>query len=80
MIPKILEVKYEPIDDVLNIYFSKNQIDDSYDVEDLDYMAIMHLDKAEKPVYLEIFDASKHFNVPLSKVSEKVKQEFFAPA
>jgi len=73
----VLEIKYEPDDDVLNVFFSKEKIDDSFDVEP---RAIMHVDKADKPVYLEIFEASKNFNVNLKSIPEKIKQEFFAPA
>ena len=80
MVPKILQVEYEPEDDVLNVYFSKNPIDDSYDVEDFKSLAIMHLDKNSKPVYLEIFDASKNFDVTLKRLPEKIKEEFFTPA
>ena len=80
MVPKILQVEYEPEDDVLNVYFSKNPIDDSYDVEDFKSLAIMHLDKKSRPVYLEIFDASKNFDVTLKRLPEKIKEEFFTPA
>lgn len=75
MEPKIIEIKYEPEDDVLNVFFSKNAIDDSYDLEP---HAIMHLDEKNKPVYLEIFEASKNFNVNLSNLTQKIKHEFFA--
>jgi len=73
----VIEIKYEPEDDVLDIFFSKNKIDDSYDVEP---RAIMHVDRNDKPVYLEIFEASKNFNVAIKSLPEKIKQEFFAPA
>jgi len=76
----VLEIKYEPEDDVLNVFFSRDQIDDAYDVEDFDSLAIMHIDKEKKPVYLEIFEASKHFNLPLKILPEKIKEEFFTPA
>ncbi len=76
----VLEIKYEPEDDVLNVFFSEEKIDDAYEVKNLDYLAIMHLDKNKKPVYLEIFEASKNFNVNLKSIPEKIKQEFFAPA
>lgn len=75
MQPEILELKYEPEDDVLNVFFSKNDIDDSFD---MDPHAIMHVDKHNQPVYLEIFDASKNFNVSLKTLPEKIKQEFLA--
>jgi len=77
MKPDVIEIKYEPEDDVLNIFFSKNKIDDSYDVEP---RAIMHVDRNDKPVYLEILEASKNFNVAIKSLPEKIKQEFFAPA
>ncbi len=80
MVPKPIELKYEPEDDVLNVYFSKNKIDDAYDVEDVDFLAIMHVDKDKKPVYLEIFDASKNFNVALKSLPEKIEELFFTPA
>ncbi len=77
MVPEVVEIKYEPEDDVLNIFFSKNKIDDSYEVEP---HAIMHVDKDKKPAYLEIFEASKDFNMAIKTLPEKIKQEFFAPA
>ena len=75
MEPEILEVKYEPEEDVLNAFFSKEKIDDSYDVEP---RAIMHVDKNNQPVYLEIFEASKNFNVVLKNLPEKIKQAYLA--
>ena len=75
--PNVLEIKYEPEDDVLNVFFSKEKIDASFDVEP---RAIMHVDRADEPVYLEIFEASKNFNVNLKSIPEKIKQEFFTPA
>ena len=76
MRPEIQEVKYEPEDDVLNVFFSKEKIDDSFDVEP---HAIMHVDKKDKPVYLEIFEASKNFNSALKDLPEKIKEKFLAP-
>ena len=73
-------IKYEPEDDVLNVFFSDNKIDDGYEVENFDSLAIMHVDEKKKPVYLEIFDASKHFNLPLKNIPERIKEEFFTPA
>lgn len=75
----VLEIKYEPEDDVLNVFFSKKPVDDSYDVKDLDYLAVMHVDASQEPVYLEVFDASKHLNSDLKSLPNKIKQEFFAP-
>jgi uncharacterized protein YuzE len=72
---EVSELKYEPEDDVLNVFFSKNKVDDSYDVEP---HAILHVDKEDKPVYLEIFEASKNFNVNLRSLPEKIKERFFA--
>lgn len=73
---EILEIKYEPEDDVLNVFFSKNSIDDSFD---MDPHAIMHVDNENKPVYLEIFEASANFNVNLKTLPNKIKQEFLTP-
>lgn len=75
MEPNIVELKYEPEEDVLNVFFSKEKIDDSFDVEP---HAIMHVDKNNQPVYLEIFEASKNFNVNLKTLPEKIKQDFLA--
>ena len=72
---EVSELKYEPEDDVLNVFFSKNKVDDSYDIEP---HAILHVDKEDKPVYLEIFEASKNFNVNLRSLPEKIKERFFA--
>jgi len=72
---EVSELKYEPEDDILNVFFSKNKVDDSYDVEP---HAILHVDKEDKPVYLEIFEASKNFNVTLRSLPEKIKERFFA--
>lgn len=75
MVPNITEIKYEPEDDVLNVFFSKNKIDDSFEVEP---HAIMHVDEQDKPVYLEIFEASNKLKVNLKNLPEKIKQEYFA--
>ncbi|HEY4694732.1 MAG TPA: DUF2283 domain-containing protein [Candidatus Nanoarchaeia archaeon] len=72
----VLEIKYEPEEDVLNVFFSKEKVDDSFDVEP---HAIMHVDKADKPVYLEIFEASKNFNTSLKNLPEKIKEQFLTP-
>lgn len=72
---EVSELKYEPEDDILNVFFSKNKVDDSYDVEP---HAILHVDKEDKSVYLEIFEASKNFNVNLRSLPEKIKERFFA--
>jgi len=42
MEPEIIEIKYDPEEDILNVFFSKNKIDDSFDV---DPHAIMHVDE-----------------------------------
>lgn len=73
---EVLEIKYEPEDDVLNVFFSKEKVEDSFDVEDIDYLAIMHVDQEKKPVYLEVFDASKHVNTDLKSLPNRIKQEF----
>ncbi|OGY28662.1 MAG: hypothetical protein A3F33_00655 [Candidatus Woykebacteria bacterium RIFCSPHIGHO2_12_FULL_43_10] len=76
MEPEIIEIKYDPEEDILNVFFSKNKIDDSFDV---DPHAIMHVDEKNKPVYLEIFEASRNFNVNLTNLAQKIKQEFLTP-
>lgn len=75
----VREIKYEPEDDVLNVYFSKNEIDDAFEVDNAKSLAVMHVDKNKKPVYLEVFEASRFFNVNLRNLPEKIRQEFFAP-
>lgn len=74
---EVLEIKYEPEDDVLNVFFSKEKIDDSFEVEP---HAIMHVDRNENPVYLEVFEASKNFNVALKNLPQRIKEEFFTSA
>ena len=71
----IYEIKYEPEDDVLNVFFSKNKIEDSFEV---DPHSILHTDEKNNPVYLEIFEASKNFNFALKNLPEKIEQQFFA--
>lgn len=71
----IYEIKYEPEDDVLNVFFSKNKVEDSFEVEP---HSILHTDVKKDPVYLEIFEASKNFNFDLKNLPEKIEQQFFA--
>lgn len=49
------KVVYEPEDDVLNIWLSKKPIDYAEDENGV----IVHYTKDNKPVYIEIIDATK---------------------
>lgn len=50
-----IKIIYEPEDDVLNIWFSKKQIDYA---EDNNYV-ITHYTKEDEPVYVEVLFASR---------------------
>lgn len=52
---KVPRIKYEPEDDVLNIWLSKKHIDDADDIDGV----IIHYTKDREPVYIEILDASR---------------------
>lgn len=55
---KIPSIKYEPEDDVLNIWLSKKHIDDADDFNGV----IVHYTKDREPVYIEVLDASRFLN------------------
>lgn len=52
---KVPRIKYEPEDDVLNIWLAEKRIDDTEDIDGV----IIHYTKKHEPVYIEILDASR---------------------
>lgn len=69
-----MKVKYYKKDDILVLSFSKNSVDDSFEVDN----AILEVDKSNNPVSLEILHASKFFNIASKELPAEVKQKFFA--
>jgi len=65
---------YEKEDDVLNIYISKEPIDYAEQSKDV----IVHFNKKDKPVYIEILDASNFLKRQGEALPKEIKQKFFA--
>lgn len=69
------KIKYEPEDDVLNIWLSKKL----YDYAENEDGVITHYTKEGEPVYIEILDASRFFKksakniVAQSSVAHRIK-------
>lgn len=60
-----LKIKYEPKDDVLNIWLSKKLYDYAEDEDGV----ITHYTKDGEPVYIEILDASRFFKKSAKNIS-----------
>ncbi len=62
------KVVYEPEDDVLNIWLAKKPIDYAEDENGV----IVHYTKDNKPVYIEILNATKFLSRPKTSSPSKV--------
>jgi len=69
-----MKIKYYKEDDILVVRFSKEPVEDSFEVDN----AILEVDKKNKPVALEIIHASKFFDIASKELPKEVKQKFFA--
>ena len=65
---------YEKEDDILNIWFSSDKIDDAYQQGDV----IIHVAEDKEPVYIEILDASKFLQAQTKALPKDVKESVFA--
>ena len=71
-----MKVHYDKDEDILMLVLSNKQTDDSYDTD----FGIVSIDKKGEPVLLEIFHASKFFNMTSKVLPKEIKQKFFAGA
>lgn len=63
------KVIYEKKDDVLNIWLSKGKIDYAEEADGI----ITHYTKDDKPVYIEILDASRFFKKSRKTFRSKIQ-------
>lgn len=65
---------YEKEDDVLNIWLSRKRIDYAEQSGDV----IVHFTQDNKPVYIEILDASRFLKREGEDLPREIKQKFFS--
>lgn len=65
---------YEKEDDVLNIWLSRKKIDYAEQSGDV----IVHFTEDNKPVYIEILDATNFLKREGEDLPQEVKQKFFS--
>ncbi len=68
--------EYEKEDDVLNVWLSRESIDYAEQAQDV----IIHFTKKNRPVYIEILDASKFLKKASQDLPNEIKQNFFSGA
>lgn len=68
--------EYEKEDDVLNVWLSRESIDYAEQAQDV----IVHFTKKNRPVYIEILDASKFLKKASQDLPKEIKQKFFSAA
>lgn len=71
---RLPRIKYEPEDDVLNIWLAEKRIDDADDIDGV----IIHYTKDREPVYIEILDASRFWNKKMTNLSNKTSKHIQA--
>ncbi len=71
-----MNVKYYQEDDILVLTFSNNSVEDSFEVDS----AILEVDKKNKPVSLEILNASKFLKAQGKALPPEVKKTLFSAA
>lgn len=69
-----MKFRYDKDDDVLMIWFSKDRIDYAEQTKDI----IMHFSKENKPVLMEILDASGFLQKTTKILPSNIKQQVFA--
>ena len=69
-----MKFRYDKEDDVLMIWFSKDQIDYAEQTKDV----IVHFSSKNKPVLMEILDASAFIQQTSRILPQKIKQQIFA--
>jgi len=69
-----MEFRYDQEDDVLMIWFSKEPVDFAEQQKDV----IVHFSKANKPVLMEILDASKFLRETSQLFPHNIRQQVLA--
>ena len=69
-----MKFRYDKEDDVLMIWFSKDRIDYAEQTKDI----IVHFSAKNKPVLMEILDASTFMQQTSRILPHKLKQQIFA--
>ncbi|OGM27142.1 hypothetical protein A3D00_05520 [Candidatus Woesebacteria bacterium RIFCSPHIGHO2_02_FULL_38_9] len=68
-----MKVQYSNNDDILTIQLQRGKIDDAYETENM----IVHVDKNNQPILLDIFNATKFLRNLDKSLPENVKQRVF---
>ena len=68
------KVVYEKEDDVLNIWLSKKPIDHAEEIEGV----ITHFTKDNKPVYIEILEASRFLKETTKSLPKELQKQIWA--
>ena len=71
-----MKLKYYKDDDILVMKLSDNPIDYAHESN----MVIVHFDKNDKPVRLEILDATRFLKEESKALPHQIKQDYFATA
>jgi len=70
-----MEFRYDQEDDVLMIWFSKEPVDFAEQQNEV----IVHFSKANKPVLMEILEASKFLRETSQLFPNNIRQQVLAP-
>lgn len=69
-----MKFRYDKEDDVLMVWFSKEPVDHAEQSKNI----IMHVSKTNKPVLMEILDASSFLSKTTKLLPPNVKRQLFA--
>ena len=70
------KVLYEKEDDVLNIWLSKKTVDHAIETDGV----ITHFSKDNKPVYIEVLNASRFLKETIKSLPKEVQRQVFPSA
>ena len=68
------KVLYEKEDDILNIWLSKSPIYHAIDTDGI----IVHFTKDNKPVYIEVLDASRFLKETTKSLPKEIQKQIWA--
>lgn len=69
-----MKVRYDKDEDILMIELERGKIDDAYETDSM----IVHVDIKQKPLLLEIFNASEFFAAEGKILPDEVKEKYFS--
>lgn len=73
---KFKKFRYDKEDDILMVWFSKEPVDYAEQEKDL----IIHFSKENKPVLMEILEASKFLKETTKTLPPNIRQQIFMPS